>query len=360
MIFSQQLKSWFAKFQKYKVSYKNGFFQLYNLANSPYTIIESFDNMPFCKHFREKKLVTSRTLFLDTRLYYSELEEGLWIFVSDLELKKNVVLHNIYDESLPVNFNYINLHYSKKAVNSKSILVNGMVFTDKMWSIFKAGDAKAAYHFKGTNEFNITIYFTNEWLSQQLKSKTYFRDSNLHKFFQSDNTYLFLPDMDLSSDQFYHDFLNLIKQNGDNGKNKEIKELINDFFKHFIDKYDLEKMNDQYFKLSDRDRKYIQKAEKYLLDNLLHSFPGIENIAKKVGVSPTKLKSNFKIVHNQSLYHYYRYHQMHLASKLLSEKASTVKEVANLLGYENASKFAAVFKEQFGVQPSSLIKELTI
>src|SRR5262245_53818050 len=138
MILSQQLKSWFAKFQKYKVSYKEGFFQLYNLANSPYTMIKSFDSMPFCKHSREMKLVTSKTFFLDTRLYYSELEEGLWIFVSDLELKKNFVLHNIYEESIPVNFNYINLHYNEKTVHSKSILVNGMVITDKMWSIFKA------------------------------------------------------------------------------------------------------------------------------------------------------------------------------------------------------------------------------
>jgi len=45
---------------------------------------------------------------------------------------------------------------------------------------------------------------------------------------------------------------------------------------------------------------------------------------------------------------------------LLSEKANTVKEVATLLGYENASKFAAVFKEQFGMQPSTLIKEKVI
>ena len=48
---------------------------------------------------------------------------------------------------------------------------------------------------------------------------------------------------------------------------------------------------------------------------------------------------------------------MQVARNLLMEKASTVKEVANLLGYENASKFAGAFKEQFGVQPSSLIKE---
>jgi len=92
------------------------------------------------------------------------------------------------------------------------------------------------------------------------------------------------------------------------------------------------------------------------LDNLLKSFPGIENTAQEVGISPTKLKNDFKTIHNQSLYNYYRYNQMNLAYKLISEKPTTIKEVANLLGYENASKFAAVFKEQFDVQPSSIIK----
>ena len=47
---------------------------------------------------------------------------------------------------------------------------------------------------------------------------------------------------------------------------------------------------------------------------------------------------------------------MQLAEQILAKKANTVKEVASLLGYENASKFSAVFKEQFGVQPSSILK----
>jgi len=88
MILNEQLKSWFAKFQKYKVTYKEGFFRLSNLANSPYTIIESFDKMPFCNHNREKKLILSNTLFLNAQLYYTELEEGLWVLVSDLQFKK--------------------------------------------------------------------------------------------------------------------------------------------------------------------------------------------------------------------------------------------------------------------------------
>jgi AraC-like DNA-binding protein len=357
MAFAEGLKKWFAKFERYKVTYRKGFFHLSNLANSPYTIIGTFDKMPFCKHNPEKKLITAGTIFLDAQLYYTELEEGLWVLVSNLEYKKNLEMTNIYDKSLPMDFNFINLHYNSTPFKSKSMLINGRILTDKTWSMFKAGHALSDVHFKDAHESNIGVYFTNEWLNKQINSESYFAGSSIDKFFKSDNTYMVMPDNDIANDRFYQDFLELVKQNAGNVKNNEIRKLLTSFFMQFIGQQNSEEIASYQFKLTDTDRKYIQRTEKYLKDNLLTSFPGIENIAKKIGVSPTKLKSDFKTIHNQSIYQYYRYHQMWLANTLLSEKAITVKEVANLIGYENASKFAAVFKEQFGVQPSALIKQ---
>jgi AraC-like DNA-binding protein len=356
MIFSNQLKSWLTKFRQYKVTYKSGFFHLSNLANSPYTIVETFDSVPFCKHNREEKLITAKTFFLNAQLYYSELETGLWLLLSDLQFKKNVEMTNIYDRSLPVDFNFVNLHYNETRFKNKSMLVNGKVLINKTWTLFKPGNATADCHFKGTQEYNITVYFTNAWMDKYFALKTDFKVSNMDRFFRSNNSNVIMPDAKQSSDRFYADFLSLMKQNNGDSKNKEIKELVSTFFKEFIKMYELETINDQHFRLSDSSRKYVQKAEKCMMDNLLQPFPGIEKVAKTVGISATKLKSEFKIIHNQSVYHYYRSQQMQLASKLLSEKASTVKEVANLLGYEHAGKFAAVFKEQFGIQPSELIK----
>jgi hypothetical protein len=230
MFAKEQLKTWFKKIQKYKVSYKDGFFQLSNLANSPYTMVESFDNTPFITHFREKKWMLSKTLFINVEMYYAELAEGLWILVSDMEIKRNIVMHNLFDESLPVNYNFINLHYNRKSFTSKSMLINGMQLTDKTWSVFKPGKVKLDYHFKDSHECNITIYFTNEWLKQHFKSKSYFKNSNFENFFKSDSSYVILTDMHLNSDEFYNDFLDLIKLNGDDSKKEEISNLVTDFF----------------------------------------------------------------------------------------------------------------------------------
>jgi len=121
MIFSERLNSWYSKFQKYKVKYKDGFFHLSNLANSPRTMVESFDKMTFVKHNREKTLMTSKTIFLNVQMYYAELQKGLWIMVSDMKFKRNTVMHNIFDETMPVKYNFINLHYNQKSFTSKSL-----------------------------------------------------------------------------------------------------------------------------------------------------------------------------------------------------------------------------------------------
>lgn len=42
---------------------------------------------------------------------------------------------------------------------------------------------------------------------------------------------------------------------------------------------------------------------------------------------------------------------------MLSNNEGSVKEIAKLLGYDNASKFAAKFKEVYNVSPSILIQK---
>ncbi len=84
---------------------------------------------------------------------------------------------NIYDKSLPMDFyNFINLHYNTTTIKSKSMLINGLILTDKTWTIFKPGNAVSDCHFKDSHENNITVYFTDEWFSGQVKSgKSLFR-----------------------------------------------------------------------------------------------------------------------------------------------------------------------------------------
>ncbi|TNE79769.1 MAG: hypothetical protein EP332_09985, partial [Bacteroidetes bacterium] len=185
----QILSRWLKKFQRYKVAYKNGAYHLANLFQSPETMIESFDQMPFTRHDKEAKRFSSDSLFLSTDMYYTELEEGLWLMVSELHFKKNVMMRNLYDKNLPLEYHFINIHLKATELVNKS-MVNGILIKDKTWSMFKAGHSLSEYHFKNSVEKNITLYFTSAWLRNQISQNSIYKNSKLRSFFDSSNSYL--------------------------------------------------------------------------------------------------------------------------------------------------------------------------
>lgn len=349
----QIFKKWFSKFERYKVTYKNGSYHLANLFQSPQTIIASFDSMPFCKHDREGKCQLSETIFIKSTMYYFNPEEELWVLVSNLRFKKNVMMKNLYDKDLPLEYHFINIHIKDKAIVNKS-LVNGLALKNRTWSMFKAGEAISEYHFKDSVENNITIFFTTKWLEKQVIKNPKFKANRLKDFFDSSNTYLILDEEDPIYDSIFEQVMNLAKGNKNDRHIKELKDQTYLVLTKFITKLNSEIISDNHFGLNDKDRKNIQRAEAFLLDNLIGSFPGIEKIALKVGISPSKLKMDFKSYHNKSVYQYYSEHQMKLAYELINRNTHTVREIATMLGYENSSKFSARFKTIYNVLPSEI------
>lgn len=349
---SNILASWFKKFQQFKVSYKDGCYHLNNLFHSPETIVESFDKMPFCKHYREQKHQVCNNIFVKSTMYYCQLDEGLWVMLSNLHFKKTVLMRNLYDENLPLDYHFINIHVKATRVVNKS-LVNGMLLKNQTWSLFKAGKALTEYHFKNSEEKNVTIFFTSKWLEQQKKRDPKYQKSKLSDFFDSDNNSLILDDTQMIYEDIC-DQLMVLANDGVDKNEQLIREWTTTILNNFIEKLDAIVDSENHFKLSDKDQKNIQLAEQFLNNHLFGDFPGIENIAKKVGISPTKLKSDFKNKHGESIYQYFRFNQLSLAHEFLKQGKHTIKEIATIFGYENASKFSAAFKNVFGVNPSEI------
>lgn len=349
------LKKWFKRFERYKVSYKKGCYHLASLAHSPQTIIESFDKMPFCKHDRSMKSIISDTMFLKCKMYYHYLEDDFCLMTSNLEFKKNIMMQNIYDKNLPVEYHFINIHIKAKTVVNKS-LVNGLVLKDRTWTLFKAGQALTEYHFKNSLEKNITLFFTTKWFKKQVvNSASQQSADNLIDFFNSTNNYLILDEANPIYESIFENMMELADDNKDDKNTTKIKALSNLVLTNFINKLNTEIISENHFDLTDIDRKNIQRTEALLLNNLLGPFPGIEKLASEVGISPTKLKKDFKSYHNKSIYHYFSEHQMQLAHKMLHMKKHTVRETATMLGYENSSKFSTRFKSIYQFSPSEIL-----
>ncbi len=68
-------------------------------------------------------------------------------------------------------------------------------------------------------------------------------------------------------------------------------------------------------------------------------------------VSESSVKNYFRGVYGQSILQYATQRKMLHAAELLTDTALPVIEIASRVGYENQSKFSAVFRKRFGVSP---------
>ncbi len=129
--------------------------------------------------------------------------------------------------------------------------------------------------------------------------------------------------------------------------------MIERFFLHLYDK-----MHNPDFRvpLSTDDINRVMQIEGILTKDIFQAPPSIQQLAKMVAVSESKLKKDFKVMYGSPIYEYYQKARMQAAQdKLLTGKFS-VKEIAMELGYSNLSNFTIAFKKEFGVLPSQLLQ----
>lgn len=355
MTYLDRLSNWVNKFKRYTVKYKNGAVHIHQLFNSPESMVMSYDNFFFCNHNKLKQLVTCNTLFLNAKIFYSELEEGLWIFVADVEIKKNIMFEFLYDKNLPTDFHPLNINIKTKSIHKKS-LINGFLVKEIHWSLFKAGKVNSAYHYKDSQEKSITVFFTTKWFEKEKNINPELINRKLTEFLQSNHNFMISNANDNTFENIYYDYLKLVSN--DIVKNtRQLKAITINLLNVILDRCEVDFESENHNKLSFIDQKNLLYVEKYLNDHLLGKFPGIENTAKHVGISPTKLKNDFKMMYKKTIYQHFSGQQMVFAFKLIQETDKSIKELANLLGYDNSSKFSERFKLEFGFLPSELRKK---
>lgn len=105
--------------------------------------------------------------------------------------------------------------------------------------------------------------------------------------------------------------------------------------------------------LSSADQERIHQAASVIRNNLATPCTIIE-LAHRVGVNQTKLKSGFKTVFGKTVFDYLQDIRMHQAKRYLLDTQMTVQEIGLLLGYQNTSNFSIAFKRAHGFSPMKL------
>ncbi|NLR91708.1 hybrid sensor histidine kinase/response regulator transcription factor [Flammeovirga agarivorans] len=101
----------------------------------------------------------------------------------------------------------------------------------------------------------------------------------------------------------------------------------------------------------------LKKSREIILENVTNEDYDVDAFASDLGFSRTQLYRKFKGVSNLSVNKFIRKIKMEKAAELLIEGELNIKQVTYEVGFNDLKYFRKCFQEQFGVTPSTYIKE---
>ena len=101
------------------------------------------------------------------------------------------------------------------------------------------------------------------------------------------------------------------------------------------------------------DEKLIEKAIKYVEDNISRSDLSVEELSRELGMSRVHLYKKMLQITGKTPIEFIRVIRLKRAAQLLRDSQLHVSEIAFQVGFNNHKYFSRYFKEEFGVLPSA-------
>lgn len=106
-------------------------------------------------------------------------------------------------------------------------------------------------------------------------------------------------------------------------------------------------------KITPLDEKFIEKAMKYVSDNIGSPKLSVEDLSDHVGMSRVNLYKKIKQITGKTPIEFIRIIRLKRAAQLLRESQLNVSEIAYRTGFNSPKVFSKYFKEEFGMLPSA-------
>lgn len=103
----------------------------------------------------------------------------------------------------------------------------------------------------------------------------------------------------------------------------------------------------------------VKEIMRFMTENI-HRRYTMQELSERFEIPMTAMKQCFKGVYGNSVYSYMRTYRMNAAAVLLRSGNCPISEIAAQMGYDNASKFSAAFKDVLGETPSEHRRAHTI
>lgn len=127
------------------------------------------------------------------------------------------------------------------------------------------------------------------------------------------------------------------------GSLSELKELLKSHFGHLIATYG--------GGMGGKSSFVVRKVKEYVGKNYARAMT-VEEMAQEIHLSSNYIRSIFKEGTGQTVLEYITNYRFEKACELLGNPSYKVKEVSNMVGYENVSYFCSVFTKRYGMTPN--------
>ncbi|MGX1023715.1 helix-turn-helix transcriptional regulator [Psychroflexus sp. MBR-150] len=349
-----KLSQWYQFIKPNLNFFNNGFFEFPFLANTPELFIESTIKSPGSKHIIEDQVVYRNNPFIKGEMHYREIDEGLWLTITNINFKHNTIIKSDYAKDIPSEHYTITFTIFESEVKLLNTFIDKVPFFNKFWGFKKPGTDVGASFYKGSKcEFYI-FYISPAWLEKHIPLDKLDAEIPFKKFLDSDKGFISYQDIVPNVATLAREILHTFKTFNDDVFSETILKtqslsLISSFFKNVF----ADLRHETYQEKGVIDYKLIAKCESMIAANLSAPFIGIEALAKKLNISSTKLKMDFKSVYGNTILQYIIDKKMQLAMQLLLTTELQIKHISNQVGYDSPSKFTATFKKKYGKLPSA-------
>lgn len=105
------------------------------------------------------------------------------------------------------------------------------------------------------------------------------------------------------------------------------------------------------------DEQFINKAKKYVEDNVSRSDLSVEELSRELGMSRVHLYKKILKLTGKTPTEFIRILRLKLAAQYLRESQLNISEIAYKLGFNNPKYFSRYFQEEYGMTPSEYQKK---
>jgi AraC-like DNA-binding protein len=270
------------------------------------------------------------------------IEEGFDIVLTDITLNKDMHIHRKKSENKGIIIKYL-IHTPSsflvvKDGEDKHVITDGIYVSTS--HSFDTNYVKAGYRFQA-----LSLHLSWEWIRKHHNKESLIMNN------QTIITPFFIFEKITPTIQQLAKNLFVMNESDSPYKGILLKSASNELLTKILFLFDYRKDTPMKEVIKNRqDINLLLEIREKLTKDFEKGCPTIQSISKEFGISPTKLKSNFKRFYGKSIFQYFQQERMELAKRMI-ENGHSIADVGFKIGYSNLSKFSSAYKKQFGFNP---------